>query len=301
MSTVTEVKPKVYELLPHLQSSAPIFVKAGKQKTRITKIPLWQTNLVYTFTDEKGKNVTKRLKLNANTIDQQEQIKDLGIPANEKFSNEERAATKFRNGVILVTNKVVQDFMESIPHFEGFKGKSTIRPAYRLVDTAKEEEEENTIFHLTRKAANKIAELDLVQGQDLLRAIHGTHYKVPETIKAVQNALVKHMDSSEEAVMEILKENFSFDEEVTIIINKLMNADLLSFTAIDGAVAKNKNGSWVSLKEVGKQFSFEEKKERFTEFLSTKDGFTLLADLKKMAEDISGAKEVKKKEPKKTE
>lgn len=294
---------KTYVLLDHLQPTAPIYQRVSKnQRQRINKLPVWQPYLVYTFADKDGMNKTIRLKLNSNTIDQAEQIKN-GILANQRFTTSERTMRTFRNGSLTTNNKILQDFLEATPHFDGFSGSHpTIkRAAYKLLDREKEIESTNQAFLDNLAAANKIAKLSLEQGTDLLISIHGTHYKVPKTLKEVQNALVDHMNSSDEAVQEILKENFSFDEEVTIIINKLMNADLLSFTAIDGAVAKNKNGSWVSLKEVGKQFSFEEKKERFTEFLSTKDGFTLLADLKKMAEDISGAKEVKKKEPEKTE
>ena len=287
---------RTYVLEEHMQPTAPIYIHVAKGKRmRIDKIPLWEPYLQYTFVDENEKARTTRLKLNSDSIYQDEQIK-AGILANERYTTAERNCRKFRNGVLLTDHPTVQKFLEEgCPHYVGFKGKSqeVKQATFRRYDKSMEIKSTNKAFKDSLAAANKISELDLKGAQDLLLKIYGFHYVVPDDLEEAQNALVEYMNGSDEAVEEILKEEITIDQEITILIGKLMNAKKVSFDAIEGQVAKWKNDKWIPLKSIGLDYSVEEKERIFSEFLSTPSGLTILADLKNEADKIGVKPEVK--------
>ena len=288
---------RTYVLEEHMQPTAPIYVHVAKGKRmRIDKIPLWEPYLQYTFTDKDGKNKTTRLKLNSDSIYQDEQVK-AGILANERFTTAERNSRKFRNGVLLTGIPIVQKFLEEgCPHFKDFEGicQDVQSKAFRRYDKSVEVKSTNKAFKDNLAAANKIAGLDLKGAQDLLLKIYGFHYTVPQDLDEAQNVLVAYMNESDAAVQEIIDENVTIDQEIKILLGKLMNAKKISFDAIEGQVAKKKNEDWIPLKSIGLDYSVDEKERIFSEFLSTPSGLTILADLKNEADKLTENKKVKK-------
>lgn len=312
---------KTYVLLEALRPTADVFIQINKeQRSRIATIPQWQPYLQVTFLDEsdhvidydvksktylqkipnekKGQNRTIRLKLNSNTPYQDDQIEKEKIPANEKFTQQEYKAAKFVHNTISTTNPAVQAYLETYPAFEGFKGRceDVKQAAYKLYDPNVEVESENKEFLRRLDAANKIAKLDLKEVQDLLIRIYGTYHKLPITKSAAQNELVAYMDSSDDALDEILKEETTIDEEVQILVGRLVSEGKLSFDAVKGQVAKKKNDGWINLKAIGDEYDPIERQRYFIEFLTSEAGKLLLEDLKKEAGDSKAAKK-KVKEP----
>lgn len=275
---------KTYVLLDHLAPTAPIYVQVNAtERMRIDKLPLWKPFLQYTFYDKKDeKNKTIRLKLNSNTPYQDVQIKDENIPANERFSDAERDAARFVNGVCITSNEVVQKFLEICPHFEGFIGTcdAVLRPAFKLHDASIEVKNENNNFKRRLQAANKIAALELNDAKDLLIRIFGSQYEVPTEIESCQNALVDFMDGSDEAIDEILKEDTTIDDEIRVIVAKLMRAGKVSFDAVPDQVAFNKAGQWVALKQISNEYSQAARENYFAEFLGSPSGRLVLNDLR---------------------
>lgn len=307
---------KTYVLLDHLKPTAPIYQQLNaQQRARIDTIPQWQPYLQVTFLDErdevvdydpdsptfnkmiknkwKGKNRTARLKMNSNTPWQDEQIEKEKIPANDKFTQVEYDIRTFRHNVLSTNNLQLQRFLENIPYMEGFKGycDSISGPSYKLYDENIEIESDNKAFLKRLDAANKIAKLELKEAQDLLIRIYGTFYTLPTTKSAAQNALVGYMDTSDEAVDDILKEETTVDEEVQILVGRLVSNGTLSFEAVEGQVCKKKGNEWIELKAIGSEYTTIERERYFIEFLTSQAGKLLLDDLKK-----ESSKKVKEKE-----
>jgi len=310
---------KTYVLLPHLHPTAEIYVQINKnQKARLNTLPQWQPYLITTFVDEaeevidydkksptylkkipnpkKGENRTIRLKLNSNTPYQDDQIEKEKIPANQPFSQAEYKAVKFIHNTLSTVNPVVQRYLEVYPGFSDFVGYSdeVKKPAYKLYDPNVEIVSENTEFKKRLKAANKIAELEVKEAQDLLIRIYGTFYKVPDTLEAAQNALVNYMDSSDDALDEILKTDTNLDDEVTILLGRLVSQGKLSFDAVAGQVCKKKGNDWIELKAIGNDYTPLERQRYFSEFLTSQAGKLLLDDLRAEAADKPAAKKKEK-------
>lgn len=289
-------KFKTYVLEEHLAPTAPIYIRINKgQRQRIDKIPVYRPYLTYTFSDENMEQKTIRLKLNSNSIDLHEQIAK-NIPANAKFTMAERDAAKFKNGVLMTNIKIVQDYLEATPEFNGFKGSHpTIkRPSYRLYDKGLEIVSTNKSFKANLEAANKIAGLTLKQAQDLLYKIYGTHYEVPkidgkegydeeQALAAAQNLLVDYMDTGDEAVAEINGEKFDYENEIRVLIGRLIGDKKLTFIDVEGKVAKKKGNDWIPVMDSPTSLSADERIDQFVNFLSSKSGSNLLADLKNLA------------------
>lgn len=309
---------KTYVLLEHLLPTANYYVQINKeQKARLNTIPQWQPYLQVTFLDEseqvidydpasktygekipnpkKGQNRTIRLKLNSNTPYQDEQIEKEKIPANEKFQLEEYSAATFIHNTLSTTNPAVQRYLEVYPAFEGFKGRcaNVKGAAYKIYDPEVEIESENKMFLDRLAAANKIAGLELKDAQDLLLRIYGTFYKVPDSKSACQNALVSYMDSSDEALADILKTDTNLDDEVTILLGRLVSQGKLSFDAVAGQVCKKKGNDWIELKAIGNDYTPLERQRYFSEFLTSQAGKLLLDDLRAEAADKPATKSKK--------
>lgn len=311
---------KTYVLLPHMHPTAEIYVQINKdQKSRLNTLPQWQPYLITTFVDEaefvtdydkksttygqkiknpkQGENRTIRLKLNSNTPYQDDQIEKEKIPANQPFSQDEYKAVKFIHNTLSTVNPVVQRYLEVYPGMEGFIGHSSEvrQPVYKIYDPTIEVESENKEFLKRLQAANKIAALELKDAQDMLIRIYGTFYKVPDTRSAAQNALVNYMDSSDDALDEILKTDTNLDDEVTILLGRLVSQGKLSFDAVEGQVCKKKGEDWIELKAIGSEYTPLERQRYFSEFLTSQAGKLLLDDLRNEAVE-KPAKKVKEKE-----
>jgi hypothetical protein len=198
----------------------------------------------------------------------------------------------FRNGVLMTKIPVVQRFLENHPQFDKFEGNCPdIRKAmFTVFDKAQVTKSENSAFKERLKAANKIAALELEDAKDMLIRVHGSFFKIPEDaeIEDLQNMLVDYMDSSEEAVAEILKGESNVDDEMTVLIGRLLEADALSFTAVDGQVAKRKGAKWEGIKAIShKEYTLQQREKMFTDFLLTEAGKPLLDDLNNLLKSVS--------------
>lgn len=288
---------KTYVLLAHTKPTAPIYQRVNKdQRVRLDKRPVDHAYLKQTFSLD-NKNRTARLKLNANTIWQDEQIKpEVGIPANEPFTQEERDAVKFAYEILMTRNEVVQNYLESIPQFDGWigwkkdakgnlRGISTEKPLYTLLDKEVIAKVTNDEFKKRLKAANKINDIeDLKEMQDLMIRLNGSFFTPPDNLVDCQNQLIEFVDDANEEMLDaLLKEDkdVSVDEQATILIGRAINEGIISFEAIPNNVAKKKGDSWISVKEISSEHSLEERKRYFSEFLTSKDGELLLKDIKK--------------------
>lgn len=280
---------KIYVLLDHLNATAPIYQRVNKnQRVRLEKRPVDHAYLRITFADKNGVNQQLRLKLQTNEIDFQKQVKDLGIPANESFTQAERDAVRFTNGVLSTTNLTVQKYLDSGPQIEGFEGTwPDGRPMFKVYDPAIEIKNTNEDFLKRLKVANMIAEIDNVaEAQDLMLRLNGSHFTPPATLIECQNALVAFMDEADDPGLDaMMKKKLSLDEEVTIIISRARLAGIISFTAVKDQVSRKKGNGWVSLKTIASDIPEEEREMYFLQYLTSEDGKLLLNDLRKQVKE----------------
>src|SRR5688572_16149954 len=192
---------KTYVLLAHTKPTANVYIHPNNgQKVRIENRPIDHAYCKLTFQDSEGKNKTIRLKLGCDEIDQQKQIKEFLIPANEPFTQAERDAVRFQDGILRTDNETVQAFLEASPQFDGFwkpnkNGKVGVCPSingplYTLLDETVELEEDFEMYQLKLKAANKINSLNLQQAQDMMIRLNGSYFKPPEKEKECKLDLV---------------------------------------------------------------------------------------------------------------
>jgi hypothetical protein len=290
---------KTYVLLPHTKPTAPIYQRVNKdQRVRLDKRPVDHAYLKQTFTTPDGKNRTARLKLSCNTIWQDEQIKpDIGIPANEQFTQAERDAVKFVNEINMVRNETVQTYLESIPQWDGWegwkkdekgnqKGYSEERPLYTLLDKELISKSTNEEFKKRLRAANKVAAIeDLKEGQNLMIRLNGRSFTPPNDLIDLQNALIEFVDDATDEMLDaLLKDETSADEKVIILISRAISEGIISFDAVKDQVSKKKGDGWLSVKNVSSTYSAEERERYFAEFLTSEDGKLLRSDLEKEVE-----------------
>jgi hypothetical protein len=291
---------KHYELLPNMDAAAPVYqtLPDGKRE-QIKKIPFYRPTLRQTFQDEKWRSKTIRYKATSSTIDQKEQIEVEKILANEPFSTQEYNDLMFRFASLSTDNLTAQEYLEAHPDFLGFKGKrpAEIREArYKLVDEVADAEEKNDDSWKRFDAMLKIRGLNLEQLQSLMLRLNGYAFKTPNTVKECQNGLIEFIDDAGEKELDALfKEEgeTTVDENMTILIGKLLNAELLSFDAVQGKISKkDKDGKWITIREMSTEYSLEERMRLFSDFLNTEDGKPLKIDLEN---SLNGSSEESKK------
>ncbi len=309
MSTVTEQAPakwKTYTLLPSMDVNAPVFVRISKdQRVRIDKLPKWSPFLKVTFQDTDGRNKTIRYKETANSIYQDIQIKEEGIPANEPFTTNERRAPEFRNGV-LVTNKVfLQNYLDNYPANEVFypEGKpakincpDVTFPTYKEYKKSDELKTNNEDFRLRTKAANKIAELELTAAQEMIARLLGVAFEVPKAIDGKTETealdecidiLVSYLDGAElDGLNAILQDTETSQDKVVIMVNKLLSAGVVSFDEVAGQVSQMVNKKWVKVTDMPDGLEQSEKQRLFVDFLNSEAGAVQLSDLEKKVKKI---------------
>lgn len=248
-----------------------------------------------TFVDRDGKSKMIRLKLGVEEIYQDKQIKEHGIDANAKFTQKERDALRFSHGSLTTASETVQRFLETSPQFEDnwmpekdpagqgrvYTSDDIARPLYKLLDTRTEIVNENKAFKDRLKAANKIADMGLKEGQDLLIRLNGSFFIPPTNIEEVQNALVDILDSSDDMISEILRDRLTPDEEVLILINRAIQAKILDFDKVPNQVVKIKGKQTIPLREISSDLAPEERTRYFAEYLVSEKGKLLYADLQK--------------------
>lgn len=275
---------KTYVLLDHMNpSNTSIYRRINKnQRQLMNKLPKYRPYMQVTFTDKDGNNKTIRYKSTTNEIYQDAQIK-AGILANEKFRSQEYRDLEFTNSVITTNKPTVQKYLETYPGFAGFEGScaDVKRQEYTLYDKANEIKTSNATTKKRLEAGNKIFSLDLDGTKELLYRIYGSSYVPSEIVDDNHAALIEYLDGSDDAIEDILKETVNSDDEATILIGKLLTADLISFDALKGQVAKKKGKDWIPVKAISNEYSFDERKRHLGEFLTSDAGKTLWDDLEK--------------------
>lgn len=288
---------KTYVLLPHTKPTAPIYQRVNKdQRVRLDKRPIDHAYMKQTFTTPDGKNRTARLKLSCNTIWQDEQIKpEIGIPANEPFTPAEKKAVQFVYELLTTSNKTVQDYLESVPQYAGWKGWdksdkenqgfSDVKPLYTLLDTESEAKITNQDTRRRAKAVLKVMDIeDLEEIQNLMIRLNGSFFVAPDNLIDCQNSLVQYIDDADDEMLDALlkdKKEVSADEKVTILIGRAIQDGVLSFDVLKNQVAKKKGNGWTPVKEISSEHPLEERKRYFAEFLTSEDGKLLKEDLEK--------------------
>lgn len=281
------IKPKIYHLIDNGESSVQIYQRVNKnQRVRIGNRKDDRPYLQVTFTDEEGINRTMRFKLNCNTPYQDDQIEKHKILANERFTDAERGMLYFKNGVLVVQNPNAQTFLDKHPQNEAFKGDcpDVTKKLFREFVPEEKTKREVGAFKRRLEAANKVASVSLEEGQSLLMRLHGSFYKPAEDIDGVITALVAYLDESDDAgVEEILRDGKTLQDEITILIGKALQKDVISFTesGMENFVVKKKGGNVIPLKEISGNLPLAERKRLFADFLASNDGVLHLDDLRK--------------------
>lgn len=289
---------KTYVLLDSMDSHAPIYqTTADGKRMQIKKIPYWRPYLRVTFQTEDGKSKTIRYKSSAtdaegnSVLDQREQIDKLKIDANEPFTKTERRDLEFRNG-ILVTNKLIsQDYLGIYPGIEGFAGfcDDVSQPVYKLLDDVLDAKIKNTDMRKRITAANKVIHMGLEEAQAMLIRLNGSFFETPKNVDDCQNILMEFIDDAEDAGLNAVLQKDSeinIDDKTTILIGKLLNQGTLSFDAIEGKISKkDKDDKWVTIRDMSAEYSVEERKRLFSDFLNSPAGKLLKDDLEK---DLGG-------------
>lgn len=276
---------KTYVLLSALDVNAPIYQHVGNGKrVQINKIPLWKPYLRVTFQDENGITKTARFKETSKYVYQDEQIETEKILANTPWTARELSMLTFRHGVLSTESVTAQNFLEAIPAMQGVKGHSVDYPSpcYKLLDEETEKKLKNAETRKRIQVAQRILDMSLEGKQALLIRLYGSFYEVPKDAAECENILIEAADEADEKGLdEFLKDEVNLDEEVSVLIGKLLSAGTLSFDAIPNQVARKANGKWIEIKAISSEYTQEDRARYFSEFLTSDAGKLLLADLKK--------------------
>lgn len=293
---------KTYVLLEHTKPTANVYIQVNKdQRVPIAARRLDMAHLQVGFTDKKGEYKTLRLKLNAKSVYQDEQI-EAKILANEKFTQKEREAVTFKHGVALVKADIVQKFLDATPQNESFwipdeEGRvgacdEILQPLFKEYDKGVEIKSTNKNFKKRLSAANRINDLTLEEGQALMIRLNGSHFTPPTELEEIQNQLVDWLDITDEAGMDaLIRKDHTTDEEATIVVSKAIEAKLVSFDKVPGQVVKVKGNNTLTLKEVPKDFNAHDQQRYFIEYLISDAGKLVYEDLKN---EVSGEPAKKK-------
>lgn len=279
-----DLQYKTYALDSSLDTTAPIFQKVnGKQRIRLNKIPTWQPYLRVNFVTKEGKSKTIRYKGNTDDIDQSEQIKN-GILANEPFTTQERDDVKFRNGVLITKKPTVAKYLDEYPGNSNFEGicDQVIGNQFHLVDKIAEIKSNNQGVKERATAALKILGLDLQGAKDLLIKLNGGFYQTSDDLDENIGQLVDFLDATDElGIKAILEEDLNIDQETEVLIGNLINAKLLDFDSEDGKIKKKKGNDMIVVREFAGEYSMDERKRMFADFISSPEGVDLRKDLEK--------------------
>lgn len=302
MSTTTALKPKIYHLVDNGKTSVEHYQRvSANQRVRLENRKNDRPYLQITFTDKDGLNKTIRFKLNCNSPFQDEQIEKFKIPANEKFTDAEMNMPRFNNGVLVVSNVALQKFLDIHPQNEAFEGQcpDIQGKLFREYNEGNVKQNDVLAFVNRAKLATKIASLSLEDAQSMLIRLNGSFYKAPEELDDCILALVDIMDSStDEEVIDLLRDGISLEDEITILISKATQADLISFEepGMENFVVKKKGSQTIPLKEISKNLPSDDRRRLFSEFLGSNDGTLHLEDLRKMVDSLKPADDGAKKE-----
>lgn len=239
------------------------------------------------FYEKSGKSRVIRYKAYSAFIDQDQQIKEEKIEANEPFTPQEKKDLEFRFGVLTTKKVRAQQYLEAHPEYDKFEGScdDVRQPKYKLLDETVESREKNADLWLRVDAMVKIKGLDLGQLHSLMIRLNGSFFTPPKDKEECQNQLANFVDDANEDLLRLLLQDESdvnIDDQTTILIGKLINQGTLSFDATEGKISKKgKDGKWVTIRDMSNEYSLDERKRLFSDFLNSNAGKLLKDDLEK--------------------
>lgn len=302
MSEVLETQYKKYVLIDAIKSTAKYYQKVrGEQGDGIRldtprRVPI---HLQHTIRHKTLGQKTIRYKQGVQTIFQDEQVDKFKIPANDKFSDDERRALQFVNGVLVVDGEQEIKFLsaEFNPQREDFTGVriGQITPLFKELDEAAEEQEENLFLKNTATALVKIMEMDKAEVSALLSLFYGASYVAPTSLKAAQNVAAKALENNDDRLKMVNEwgSNKDVDSEIIILLNKAIQKGIISFDLHDNQVSLLKNNEWRDVKMIAGD-TYEEREILFRQYLTTEQGELLKKDI----ESLVGVGETKSSEEK---
>jgi hypothetical protein len=281
------------------------------QRVRLYKRPIDHAFGEITFTDRDGKSKKIRYKETTDVIDFHEQIKPaIGIPANEKYTQSERDALMFTDGVLMTENLTVQNYLEASPQFEWnwdpnkdpdliagkIKKGRVVRcphitqPLYTLLDETVELITDDEEFMKRVEAAKKIASVrDVKIGQELLYRLYGAAHNAPDDILKIRAQLREYLDDADDKLLdEILKEDkdVNQDEKIEILIGKAMGLGILDFEKEKDQVCRIAGNKVIKVKQIPSEYSPEERRRYFSQFLTSPDGELAKKDIEKAVKAV---------------
>lgn len=178
--------------------------------------------------------------------------------------------------------------MDVHPQNAKFEGECPDAPQRLFIEYNPTEKASSEVTQYKRRlqAMNKIMGFELDEAQGTLIRLFGSFHKAPDNLDDCIIQLVAYMDDTDEdGVEELLRDGKTLAEEITILIGKLLNDDVLSFdhSHMENFIVKKKNGVVIPLKELSAALGLSERKRYFAEFLAAPEGKLLLEDLRKEA------------------
>lgn len=300
MSEVQEATYKKYVLIDAIKSSVKHYTKVSKESSDAIllnvpkRVPL---HLQHTISDANGKQKVIRYKQSCETIFQPEQIKEFSIPANEKFTQEERDRMTFINGILIATEEIDNKFLSADfnPQREDFKGKrrGPVSPIFKELDEDALANDENEFLMQMMKAGSAIFSMkDISEVAALLAVFFGPTFKVPEKLRDAQTIAVKALEGDEKRIKIVNEWNVNADQEIVILLNKAFNKEVISFDAEENQVSLKKNDKWVPVKMIAAD-TYEQKEALFRQYLTTEQGELVKKEIEALVSDEK--KEEKKK------
>lgn len=305
MSEVSEVQVpqlKKYVLIDAVKSSAKIFVKTGEgaqDGIRLDTPRKVKLYLKHIFTDKTGKQQRTRFKMGANSIHLDPQIKLDNIPANEKFTDNDRRHLYFINGVLVTDNEFVQSFLheDNNPQRADFTGRDrgNVTALFKELDEVAIVNDEHSLIRDTATAISKIFTMNLDEVKGLLSVFYGASYNSPNEVKEAQNIAAKALENNPERLRMVNEGSFGSDDKIVILLGKAINAGVISFDNKADYVQMKRNGEWVDVKLVAGD-TYEIREVAFRQHLSTAEGELLRKDIETATS--TPEKETKAKTPK---
>lgn len=283
----TESVNKKYVLVDAVKSTAQIFAKSNindKDGIRLDTPRRVGLRLQHVFTDKNGKQKKTRYKQGASSIFMDEQMKPTGdnIPANDKYSDEERETLFLINGVLVSNDEFVHSFLDkdNNPQREDFTGRNRggAGSIFRELDEVGIANIENKFIRDTAKALTKIFEMDLTEVQSLVALLFGSSYPTPSRLEDCQNLCSKSLEGNEERINLVLNGDWGKDGEITVLLNKAITKDVISFTNKADFVQIKKGKDWIDAKMVVAD-SYEQREILFRQHLASPEGELLKKDI----------------------
>lgn len=278
MSTASiKQKPfKVYELVPsEIVHNSPFSIEASNGKKIVLDIPRmrnapWKTTAIIN-----GKEQEIRYVQGCDTIIVDEQV-EKKYPRDRKPTPAERKKLDIINGQLFADSDILIKYLDSIPQNADVP-EANRPPGTKVIFRELNDGKKNAAEYQRRvsqaKANAYITELSLEEAKNLLRLRY--HSFVDENMsEEVAKIQLYDMVENEEGAVDFIEAHkaLSVEDEVIILASKAMEADILSFHAVQGKAAIKTKRKWepvtISTEEGGITAQFN----RFVEYLRTEEG-----------------------------